>query len=62
MRSGDISQAAADLLQAEKRKLNESQAQFQAEFEAREAMFNAELETIAPHKRNTSTRQEPDGY
>ena len=62
MQPHDVAEITAELLQAEKRKLEESQAQFQSEFEAREARFNAELETIAPQKTKDSTRPRPDGY
>jgi hypothetical protein len=48
--SGDVSDVAAGLLEAEKRKLAENQTRFQADFESREARFNADLEAVAPQK------------
>ena len=62
MQTRDIAEATVGLLQAQKRKLDESQTQFQAEFEAREARFNADLETIAPLKPKNSTTPQPEGY
>ncbi len=49
--TGDLEAATADLLQAQDRKLAESQTKFQAEFEAGEAKFNAELEAMSSPKR-----------
>ena len=46
----DVADVAAHLLEADKRKLAESQAQLQTDFEAREAKFNADLETLTPQK------------
>jgi hypothetical protein len=46
----DIAEITAKVLDAEKRALAESQVKLQAEFEAREAKFNADLETIATKK------------
>ena len=44
----DLADVAADLLTAEARKLAESQTKLQADFEAREAKFNADLEALVP--------------
>jgi len=54
----DVADIAADLLEAEKRGLAESQAKFQADFEAREAKFNADLEALAPQKPNGPAKPE----
>jgi hypothetical protein len=44
----DLADVAADLLEAEARQLAESQTKLQADFEAREAKFNADLEALVP--------------
>ena len=54
----DLADVAAKLLQAEKRGFAESQAKFQANFESREAKFNAELEALAPQKPKELARPE----
>jgi hypothetical protein len=46
----DISEVTASLLEAESRKLAESQAKLQSDFEAHEAKFKADLEVVAPQK------------
>jgi hypothetical protein len=46
----DVADVAAGLLEAEKQKLAESQAKLQADFESREAKFNADLEGLVPQK------------
>ena len=46
----DIAEVTAEVLDAQKRSLAESQVKLQAEFEAREAKFNADLETLATKK------------
>jgi hypothetical protein len=46
----DLAEAAANVLEAEKRGLAESQVKFQADFEAREAKFNADLEALTTQK------------
>ena len=52
----DLETVAADLLQVQDRKLAESQTKFQAEFEAGEARFNAELEALSSPKRQNSEK------
>ncbi len=59
--SGDVSDVAAGLLEAERRRLAESQARFQADFETREARFNADLEAVAPKKEKGPGRLESAG-
>ena len=54
--TGDLQAVATDLLQAQDRKLAESQTKFQAEFEAGEARFNAELEALSSPKRQNSEK------
>lgn len=54
--TGDIAEAAAQLLQANERRLAEQQAQFQASFESREAKFNADLDAMSPKKKTKSSR------
>ena len=54
----DLADVAAKLLQAEKRGFAKSQAKFQADCEAREAKFNAELEALAPQKPKEPARSE----
>jgi hypothetical protein len=54
----DVANIAADLLEAEKRGLAESQAKFQADFEAREAKFNADLEALAQQMPNGPAKPE----
>jgi len=56
MQARDFADVTAELLQAQKRKLDESQAHYQSEFEAREARFNADLDSIAPHQSKDSTK------
>jgi hypothetical protein len=46
----DISEVTAGLLAAENRKLAESQAKLQSDFEAHEAKFKADLEVVTPQK------------
>jgi len=46
----DVADVAAGLLEAEKQKLAENQAKLQADFESREAKFNADLEGLVPQK------------
>jgi hypothetical protein len=54
--TGDLEAVTADLLQAQDRKLAESQTKFQAECEAGEAKFNAELEALSLPKRHDSEK------
>ena len=51
----DLAEVAAELLSAEDRKLAESQAKFQAEFEAREAKFGSDLAALVPLKAKDAT-------
>jgi hypothetical protein len=57
----DVADVAAHLLEVEKRKLAESQTQLQTDFEAREAKFNADLETLAPQKPAGPVKSEVGG-
>ena len=57
----DIADVAADLLEAEKRKLDESQAKFQTDFEAGEAKFNADLEALTQQKSTGPENSESGG-
>jgi hypothetical protein len=57
----DVADVASKLLEAENRKLAESQAKFQKDFEAREAKFNADLERLAPHKLTGHANSVSDG-
>ena len=57
----DVADVAANLLEADKRKLAESQAKLQADFEAREAKFNADLGTLAPQKPTGPVKSEVGG-
>lgn len=51
----DLAEVTANVLEAEKREFANSQAKFQADFEAQEAKFNADLEALA-----TSTANSPE--
>ena len=63
MQARDVADVTAQLLQAEKRRLDENQAQYQSEFEAREARFNADLDAIARHQSKDSTKHsQPEGF
>jgi hypothetical protein len=55
----DIAEVTANVLEAEKRGLAESQAKFQADFEAHEAKFNADLEALATQKPKGPAKSEP---
>jgi hypothetical protein len=55
----DLADVAADLLTAEARKLAESQTKLQADFEAREAKFNADLEALVPATSNCAANASP---
>jgi hypothetical protein len=57
----DLADVAAHLLEADKRKLAESQTKLQTDFEAREAKFNAGLETLAPQKPTGPVKSEVGG-
>jgi hypothetical protein len=57
----DVADVASKLLEAEKRKLAESQAKFQKDFEANEAKFNADLEGLAPQKLTSNANSESGG-
>ena len=59
--ASDLADLAAKLLQAEKCGFAESQAKFQADFEARDAKFNAELEALAPQKPKEPAKSESAG-
>ncbi len=56
----DLADVAADLLEAEARQLAESQTKLQADFEAREAKFNADLEALVPATSNCATNASPE--
>jgi len=55
----DIAEVTANVLDAEKRALAESQVKLQADFEVREAKFNADLEALATKKPQGPERSEP---
>jgi len=55
----ELADVAADILQGEKQHFAESQAKFQADFETREARFNADLEKIAPKRPKEAAEAEP---
>jgi hypothetical protein len=46
----DITEITAELLESEKRALEESQAKLQTDFEVGEAKFNADLKVLATKK------------
>jgi hypothetical protein len=55
----DLAEITAEILGAEKRVFDESQVNFQIDFEMREAKFNADLEALAtkrPQAPTTSPR------
>ena len=54
----DLADVTADLLTAEARKLAESQTKLQADFEAHEARFNADLAALVPTTSNGAARTE----
>ena len=57
----DIAEVAADLLEAEKRKIDDSEARFQTDFEAGEAKFNA-IEALTQQKSTGfSENSKPEG-
>ncbi len=58
----DAAEIAADLLQAEDRKLAESQAQLQVAFEKGEAQFNAQLEALASQQQQNEAHLKPDRW
>jgi len=55
----DLADVTADLLTAEACKLVESQAKLQADFEAHEARFNADLAALVPTTSDGAARTEP---
>ena len=57
----DVADVAAHLLEADKRKLAESQAKLQTDFEVHEAKFNADLEALVPQKPAGSVKSEVGG-
>ena len=54
-----IAEVTANVLEAEKRALAESQVKLQADFEVREAKFNADLEALTANKSQAPKRSEP---
>ena len=57
----DVADVAAHVLEADKRKLAENQAKLQTDFEAHEAKFKADLESLAPQKAAGPVKSEIGG-
>ncbi len=60
--TGDPAEIAADLLQADNRKLAESQAQLQVAFEKGEAQFNAQLDALVQQQQNDDAHLKPERW